>query len=233
MPDTILLIEDEEDVSDLIRYHLNKAKYRVLSASNGEEGLAMSIEERPDVIVLDIMMPKLNGFEVAKRLKADHRTSSIPLLFLSAKGETESRIKGLEIGADDYLAKPFSPRELVLRLQSLFRRARPSAPEIVAYGPLILEMATLKVTLDGARLELTSIEFKLLSLLISSNGANKSREHLMEEVWGYSKEFSHLVDTRTVDTHVRRLREKLGKHSDLLQTVRGEGYRLLSTLPPS
>ena len=228
MPETILLIEDEEDVSDLISYHLKKEKYRVLSAQDGVEGFDMALTDRPDDIVLDIMMPRLNGYEVAKKLKADSRTESIPILFLSAKGETESRIKGLEIGAEDFLAKPFSPRELVLRVQSLLRRSRTTVmPEIITSGPITLERATLKVTIDGERLDLTSIEFKLLSLLVGSKGESHSREYLLEEVWGYNNS----VDTRTVDTHVRRLREKLGIHADLLQTVRGEGYRFLTDLP--
>ncbi len=230
MLETILLIEDEEDVTDLIRYHLKKEKYRVLSAPDGAEGVQMAIKERPDLVVLDIMMPRLNGFEVAKRLKADSRTELTPILFLSAKGETGSRIKGLETGAEDYLAKPFSPRELVLRIQSLLRRSRTTAmPETLSFGPITLERAMLKVTIEGERLDLTTTEFKLLSLLVGSNGASHSREYLLKEVWGYNS----AVDTRTVDTHVRRLREKLGVHADLLQTIRGEGYRFLPDLTKS
>jgi two-component system phosphate regulon response regulator PhoB len=230
MTDTILLIEDEEDVSDLIRYHLKKAKLRVINALDGQEGLQMALEERPDVIVLDIMMPRLNGFEVAKRLKDDDRTREIPILFLSAKGETESRIKGLEIGADDFVSKPFSPKELVLRVQSLLRRTQlPSLPETLSAGPLVLERTSLKGTLDGERIEFTSTEFKLLSLLIGNEGASQSREYLLQEVWGYNSS----VDTRTVDTHVRRLREKLGQHAEMLQTVRGEGYRFVTATPPA
>ena len=230
MPETILLIEDEEDVSDLIRYHLKKAKFRVLSASDGAEGVQTAVEERPDAVVLDIMMPRLNGFEVAKKLKADPRTAPIPIIFLSAKGEAESRIKGLEIGADDYLAKPFSPRELVLRIQTLLRRTRTTmTPETLSSGPILLESATLRVIIAGSRLELTSTEFKLLSLLVACVGISQSREHLLAEVWGYNS----AVDTRTVDTHVRRLREKLGIHADLLQTVRGEGYKFISIILPN
>ncbi len=230
MPETILLIEDEEDVADLIRYHLKKSKFRVLYASDGATGVQSAIEERPDAVVLDIMMPRLNGFEVARKLKADPRTEPIPILFLSAKGEAEHRIKGLEIGADDYLTKPFSPRELVLRIQSLLRRNRSSlAPETLSSGPILLERATMKVTINGERLDLTSTEFKLLSLLVTSDGTSQSREHLLQEVWGYNSS----VDTRTVDTHVRRLREKMGIHAEMLQTVRGEGYRLSPIIPPN
>ena len=196
MPETILVIEDETDVSDLIRYHLKKAKYRVIDAVDGLQGYTLASEERPDAIVLDVMLPKLNGFEVAKKLRADARTESIPLLILSAKGESESRIKGLELGADDYLPKPFSPRELVLRIQALLRRKRPAeSSEITTVGSLVLDRNSLKVTLEGQRLDLTSTEFKLLSLLISKEGSIQTRDELLLEVWGYRSS----VDTRTVD----------------------------------
>ena len=224
MSETILVIEDEEDVSDLIRYHLKKAKLRVIVAADGVEGLSLAVAECPDAIILDIMLPRLNGFEVAKKLKANESTADIPLLILSAKGESESRIKGLELGADDYLPKPFSPRELLLRIQSLLKRARPSvAPELAASGPFILDRTTLKVTLDGQRIDLTSTEFRLLSLLIGKAGAIQTRDELLHEVWGYRS----TVDTRTVDTHMRRLREKLGLYSSYLETIRGEGYRFM------
>jgi two-component system phosphate regulon response regulator PhoB len=225
MPETILVIEDETDVSDLIRYHLKKAKYRVIDAVDGLQGYTLASEERPDAIVLDVMLPKLNGFEVAKKLRADARTESIPLLILSAKGESESRIKGLELGADDYLPKPFSPRELVLRIQALLRRKRPAeSSEITTVGALVLDRNSLKVTLEGQRLDLTSTEFKLLSLLISKEGSIQTRDELLLEVWGYRSS----VDTRTVDTHMRRLREKLGEYAGHLETVRGEGYRFMA-----
>jgi two-component system phosphate regulon response regulator PhoB len=222
MPETILVIEDEEDVSDLLSYHLRKAKYRVLTAADGAKGIEVAEQEKPDAVVLDIMMPRLNGFEVAKRLRENPKTASVPLLILSAKGETESRIKGLELGADDYLPKPFSPKELLLRIQGLLRRGRTAAAgETVEAGPFVLDRNSLKVTADGERIELTATEFKLLSLLIGKTGAIQSREDLLQEVWGYRS----TVDTRTVDTHMRRLREKLGSHSSCIETVRGEGYR--------
>ena len=227
MPETILLIEDEEDVSDLIRYHLKKSKYRVISAADGLEGLRLASEERPDAVILDVMLPRLNGFEVAKRMKVDPSTASIPLLILSAKGESEHRIKGLELGADDYLAKPFSPKELLLRIKALLRRRQASvAEEVLVVGPFTVDRTSLKVTVEGRRLDLTSTEFKLLSLLIGKEGFIQSREELLQEVWGYRNS----VDTRTVDTHMRRLREKLGEHSPHLETIRGEGYRFLVRL---
>ena len=227
MPETILLIEDEEDVSDLIRYHLKKSKYRVISAADGLEGLRLASEERPDAVILDVMLPRLNGFEVAKRMKGDPSTASIPLLILSAKGESEHRIKGLELGADDYLAKPFSPKELLLRIKALLRRRQASvAEEVLVVGPFTVDRTSLKVTVEGRRLDLTSTEFKLLSLLIGKEGFIQSREELLQEVWGYRNS----VDTRTVDTHMRRLREKLGEHAPHLETIRGEGYRFLVRL---
>ena len=187
-------------------------------------GLALVQQARPDAIVLDIMLPRMNGFEVAKKLKSDPLTDSIPLLILSAKGESESRIRGLELGADDYLPKPFSPRELILRIQALLRRSAVApVSEKSSVGPFVLDRSALKVTLEGRRLDLTSTEFKLLTLLITKEGAIQSREDLLQEVWGYSS----TVDTRTVDTHMRRLREKLGDHALYLETIRGEGYRFI------
>jgi two-component system phosphate regulon response regulator PhoB len=224
MSETILVIEDEEDVSDLIRYHLKKAKLKVLASGDGAEGLQLAVEERPDAIILDIMLPRLNGFEVTKKLRADARTAAIPLLILSAKGEADSRIKGLELGADDYLPKPFSPRELVLRIEALLRRKKATVATTPSSGPFVVDRSAMKITLDGKRLDLTSTEFKLLSLLTFREGAILSRETLLEEVWGYSS----TVDTRTVDTHMRRLREKLGTHAALLETIRGEGYRFVA-----
>jgi two-component system phosphate regulon response regulator PhoB len=223
MPETILVIEDEEDVADLVRYHLRKAKYRVLHAADGAEGAEFAATEKPDAIVLDVMLPKLNGFEVTKRLRGDARTAGIPILILSAKGETENRIKGLELGADDYLPKPFSTKELLLRVQALLRRKGAPTSENVDAGPFSMDRTSLKVTLDGQRIDLTSTEFKLLSLLIGKAGTIQSREDLLQEVWGYR----NTVDTRTVDTHMRRLREKLGEHASCIETVRGEGYRFL------
>lgn len=224
MSETILVIEDEEDVSDLIRYHLKKAKLKVLASGDGAEGLQLAVEERPDAIILDIMLPRLNGFEVTKKLRADARTAAIPLLILSAKGETDSRIKGLELGADDYLPKPFSPRELVLRIEALLRRKKATAATTPSSGPFVVDRSAMKIMLDGKRLDLTSTEFKLLSLLTGREGIILPRETLLEEVWGYSS----TVDTRTVDTHMRRLREKLGTHAVLLETIRGEGYRFVA-----
>ena len=222
MPETVLIIEDESDVVDLIRYNLKKAKFRVLTAQDGAEGFSMAVTDRPDAVVLDIMLPRLNGFEVLKKLKADSRSESIPILILSAKGEAESRIKGLQLGADDFMPKPFSPKELVLRIQALLRRSTKTVePEISRTGPFVFDRTALSLTLDGKRLDLTATEFKLVSMLVAKAGSILSREELLQEVWGYSS----IVDSRTVDTHMKRLREKLGSHATCMETIRGQGYR--------
>jgi DNA-binding response OmpR family regulator len=222
MQPTVLVVEDEADVVDLLRYNLNRAGFDVLIARDGWEGLEQARRHRPDVIVLDLMMPKLDGYEVCRQLKADEELAETPVLMLTAKGETSERVKGLELGADDYVSKPFSPRELVLRVQALQRRAQASArPEEMEIGPFQVDKGSFEVRMDGKRLDLTTTEFKLLTLLIERRGKTQSRETLLQDVWGYN----NVIDTRTVDTHMRRLREKLGDHSARIETIRGEGYR--------
>lgn len=222
MKDTVLVVEDEADVVDLIRYNLNKAGFSVLVAMNGPEGLAMAQENRPDAMVLDLMLPGIDGRSICKILKKNPDTESIPILMLTAKGEAAERIEGLEIGADDYMTKPFSPKELVLRLQALLRRVRtnPHSNDLEV-APFQVSKSNFEIRLDGQRLELTSTEFKLLTLMIERRGRILSRDLLLHDVWGYQ----NAIDTRTVDTHMRRLREKLGAHASRLETIRGEGYR--------
>lgn len=223
MEETVLVVEDEEDVIDLVRYNLRRAGINVLVATSGDEGLAMARESQPDAIVLDIMLPRMSGLKVCKTLKSDPKTSAIPILMLTAKSEPRERVKGLEHGADDYVGKPFSPRELVLRVQGLVRRSRQasSGANVVELGGISLDKSTLTAKADDERLELTTTEFKLLLALIDNRGRTLTRETLLEVVWGYSRG----ADTRTVDTHMRRLREKLGARSNRLETIRGEGYR--------
>jgi two-component system phosphate regulon response regulator PhoB len=229
MPDTVLLVEDESDVVDLLRYNLNKAGFSVLIAGDGLLGLEMARKNRPEIIVLDLMLPGMDGYSVCRALKQDSDTESLPVLMLTARGEPSERVRGLEIGADDYLTKPFSPRELVLRIQALLRRTRPRLPsEVIKVGQFHLDKNKFDVRLEGRRLDLTTTEFKLLTVLIERRGRTQSRETLLYDVWGYQNP----IDTRTVDTHIRRLREKLGKHSSRLETVRGEGYRFNSVPDP-
>ena len=229
MKDSVLVVEDEEDVVDLIRYNLNKAGFSVLVAMDGKEGLAMAQENRPDAVVLDLMLPGLDGRFICKALKKNPETESIPILMLTAKGEAEERIEGLEIGADDYMTKPFSPKELVLRLQALLRRVRTNPhSDDLDVAPFHVSKSNFEIRLEDQRLELTSTEFKLLTLMIERRGRILSRDTLLQDVWGYQ----NAIDTRTVDTHMRRLREKLGSHASRLETIRGEGYRF-NTQPNS
>lgn len=216
-------MEDEADVVDLLRYNLERADFEVLIAMTGDLGLAMAREKRPDLIVLDLMLPGMNGHEVCRALKGDPNTEVIPILMLTAKGEPNERVKGLELGADDYVTKPFSPRELVLRVQALLKRHRlVPRTEIVEVAGIYLNKTNFEARLDGKRFDLTTTEFKLLSLMLERRGRTLTRETLLSDVWGYQ---NAAIDTRTVDTHMRRLREKLGKYSGRLETIRGEGYR--------
>jgi len=222
MADTVLIVEDEADVVDLLRYNLSKAGFSVLIAKDGLQGLEMARKNRPDIIVLDIMLPGMDGYAVCKALKKDPVTESLPIVMLTAKSELSERVHGLEIGADDYVTKPFSPRELVLRVQALLRRLRTSNQgDALEVDDFQVNKSTFEIRLKGQRLELTATEFKLLTLLIERRGRTMSRDTLLFDVWGYQ----NAIDTRTVDTHIRRLREKLGPHSSRLETIRGEGYR--------
>jgi len=220
---TVLVIEDEADVLELVRYNLAKAGFRVLEASDGSVGLRTALEQKPDAIVLDLMLPELPGEEVCRKLKETASTASIPVVMLTAKAQAEERIAGLEMGADDYVAKPFSPRELVLRVQAVLRRLRSGGSGRLVAGPFDLDRGTLEVRLDGERLDLTSIEMKLLVTLLENGGRVLSRESLLRSVWGYRNP----GESRTVDTHMRRLRGKLGRYANWLQTVRGKGYRFV------
>ncbi len=229
MPDTVLVVEDETDVVDLLRYNLTKSGFSVLIAGDGLKGLEIARKNRPDIIVLDLMLPGMDGYTVCRELRKQPDTESLPILMLTARGEPSERVHGLEIGADDYVTKPFSPRELVLRIHSLLRRSRSKArSEVLEIGDFHLDKNRFGVRLEGRRLDLTTTEFKLLTVLIERRGRTQSRETLLFDVWGYQNP----IDTRTVDTHIRRLREKLGRHASRLETVRGEGYRFNTALIP-
>jgi len=217
----ILIIEDETDVADLLTLNLRKASYKVSTAADGVRGLQKARDDRPDFIILDLMLPKMSGLEVCRILKSDTATAQMPILMLTAKAEEIDRIVGLEFGADDYVKKPFSPREVVLRIRAILRRGD-KADERLSAGPIAIDPARHEVRVNGKQVHLTSIEFKLLQRLMQRRGRVQDRDRLLNEVWGYET----VIDTRTVDTHVRRLREKLGKAGDAVETVRGFGYRL-------
>ena len=217
----ILIIEDENDVADLLSLNLRKAGFRVSTAADGANGLKKARDDRPDFIMLDLMLPKMSGLEVCRVLKGDTVTAHTPILMLTAKAEEIDRIVGLEFGADDYVTKPFSPREIVLRIRAILRRGE-TADESLKAGPISIDPARHQVRVNGKPVRLTSLEFKLLRTLMQRRGRVQDRDRLLNEVWGYES----VIDTRTVDTHVRRLREKLGKAGDVIETVRGFGYRL-------
>ena len=222
---SVLVIEDEADVLELVRYHLGKAGFRVLVARDGAAGLAKARSDKPDAVVLDLMMPGICGEDVCRELKSSEDTASIPVIMLTAKAQPEERVAGLELGADDYVTKPFSPRELVLRVEGVLRRLRtPALGEKLVLGPFELDRGSFEVRLEGEKLDLTAIEFKLIAALMDKRGAPISRADLLRDVWGYRNP----IDSRTVDTHMRRLRAKLGPYADCLQTLRGEGYRFVT-----
>lgn len=219
----ILIVEDERDVIDLLTLNLRRAGgFNISTASDGVLGLQKAREEKPALIILDLMLPGISGLELCKILKSGSETREIPILMLTAKAEEIDRIVGLEFGADDYVTKPFSPREVVLRIQGILRRRDGSSGDgqIVA-GPITIDPARHRVSVNGKTIHLTSIEFKLLHALVAKRGRVHARDRLLNEVWGYES----VIDTRTVDTHVRRLRAKLGKSGDVIETVRSFGYR--------
>ena len=229
MRESILVVDDEADVHDLVRYHLIRAGFEVDVAASGTAALLAARQRRPDAIVLDIMLPQMSGTEVLQKLKLEIDTAQIPVLMLTAKGLLSERIAGLELGVDDYITKPFSPRELVLRVQNLLRRIRETRTSItVEVDGFCLDKSNFEITVQGKRLDLTTTEFKLLATLVERRGRTLSRETLLQDVWGYE----NAIDTRTVDTHVRRLREKLGGAASRIVTVRGEGYRFLPQQSP-
>jgi DNA-binding response OmpR family regulator len=224
MRDTILVVEDEPDILDLVSYNLEQAGFAVLRAEDGEKALDLSEGGSISLVVLDLMLPGIDGLEVCRTLKQGARTKEVPVLMLTARTEEVDRIVGLELGADDYLVKPFSPRELVLRIRAILRRAQgrgESEDGQITVGPLAIDPAGGWVEVDGDLVELTATEFRLLTTLAQRRGRVQSREELLNVVLGYE----HSGYCRTVDTHIRRLRQKLGAAAEWVETVRGMGYR--------
>lgn len=227
----ILIIEDEPDLLDMVAYNLRAAGHEVFEAQTATEGLAQLRKARPELVLLDLMLPDLPGTEVCKQIKADPQMASTQVMMITAKGEEIDRVVGFELGADDYVVKPFSVRELVLRVQAVLRRqpANEAAEETaVRFGQLSLDRERHRVEVENEEVVLTALEFKLLWTLLSRRGRVQSRERLLEDVWELNPELS----TRTVDTHVKRLREKLGVAGAYVETVRGVGYRFQES-PPS
>ncbi|MBX9929738.1 MAG: response regulator transcription factor [Gemmatimonadaceae bacterium] len=224
-PIRVLVVDDEPDIVALVAYHLAKEGYRVATASDGHEALQIARREPPSLVVLDLMLPGMSGFEVLQQLRAGEATRSVAVLMLTARKEEQDRIEGLSLGADDYLTKPFSPQELVLRVGAILRRvSAASAPptDRMTIGPIVIDRVGHRVLVDGAEIELTPTEYKLLLTLAERRGRVLSRSHLLETVWEAAPD----IQTRTVDMHVQRLRSKLGDAGDVVETVRGFGYRL-------
>lgn len=221
----ILIAEDEEDVLNLVASNLKAAGFSVLRAENGTVALEQARTGHPALIILDLMLPEMSGLDVCKSLKNDAATKNIPIVMLTARAEEVDRIVGLELGADDYITKPFSPRELVLRVKSVLRRATAPAEvgDVLRLGEIQINRATHEVFVRGKVVEFTATEYKLLTVLMERRGRVQGRDALLNDVWGYE----NVIDTRTVDTHIRRLREKLMKCADYIETVRGFGYRMV------
>jgi DNA-binding response OmpR family regulator len=227
---TILVVDDEKDITDLISYNLNRNGYRVVSAFDGNEALDLAAKESPDLILLDLMLPGLEGTEVTRRLKADNRTSNIPIIMLTAKAEETDVVVGLTLGADDYITKPFSPKILLARVNTVLRRNEPPTSgtngdgeaAMLTAGPLTIDSAKHEVAVDGNAVKLTLTEFKLLSALVSARGRVLTRDQLMDKAMGSDV----FVTDRAIDVHVTAIRKKLGSANWLVHTVRGVGYRL-------
>jgi two-component system phosphate regulon response regulator PhoB len=227
----ILLIEDEPDIAEVLQYNLEKEGFQVELANRGDAGLEAVRRESPELILLDLMLPGLDGLELTRLLKRDPATAHLPIVMLTARSEEVDRIVGLELGADDYISKPFSPREVVLRVKAVLRRLQPElqpeqpdgmASELLQVGGIELDISGHQLRLEGKEVPLTATEFRLLRLLMERNGRVQTRGQLLSDVWGYAED----IDSRTVDTHIRRLRRKLGSEADRIETVIGVGYRL-------
>jgi two-component system phosphate regulon response regulator PhoB len=225
MSNKILVVDDEPDALELIEFNLKAAGFEVVTAMDGESALKKARALSPALIILDVMLPEMDGLEVCKTLRRDPATLPIPIIMLTAKAAEIDRVLGLELGADDYVTKPFSPRELVLRVKGLLRRkAEPAhGTEQIRAGQLVIDLPRHQVLVAGKKVELTATEFKLLTVLAQRRGRVQSRDQLLRDVWQYDS----LIDTRTVDTHVRRVREKIGEAAKYVETIRGVGYRFI------
>jgi len=229
MQQKILVVDDEADVLDMLVINLRAAGFQVVAVEDGASALAKARSESPALIILDLMLPGMSGIEICKVLKGDAATRHIPIIMLTAKAEEVDKIVGLELGADDYVTKPFSPRELILRVNRSLRRGKDKTPgvEKITIGEIMLDHTRHVVLVKNKPVDLTATEFRLLALLMERRGRVQGRDRLLNDVWGYESS----IDTRTVDTHVRRLREKLGSLASYIETVRGVGYRISEDEP--
>src|SRR5436309_11800663 len=224
-----LIIEDDADIAESVRYNLESAGFKTLVASTGEHGLSLALDAQnpPAVIVLDLMLPGMNGIEICRRLRRENQTRRTPIIMLTAKTSEADRVAGLDLGADDYIAKPFSVRELVARVRAVLRRIEEDATERYDDGRLTIDFADIRAVCEGASIKLTNKEFTLLSVLAKRSGRVVARQQLLDQVWGYS----YYGDARTLDVHIRRLRQKLGGCGNCIETVVGVGYRFIGCAP--
>lgn len=224
----ILIVEDETDIADLIAFNLERGGFGVTKANDGITGTNLALQIRPDLIILDLMLPGRDGYGVFKELRRDARTAETPVLMLTARSQTEDRIRGLEAGADDYLTKPFSPKELMLRVQAILKRSQSNTSAVeFSHGPFRFDKNSLKFYIDHEPVDLTSTEFKLMLHLCERAGIPQDRNELLRKIWGYSDS----AQTRTLDTHMKRLRQKLGEQGSWVETVRGVGYAVAKASP--
>lgn len=223
MSQKIYIVEDEPDIRETLKYNFSNEGFKVFTAPDGEEALSNIKKVLPEVLILDLMLPGVSGLDVCKSIRADDDIRDMSIIMLTAKGEEIDRVIGFELGADDYVTKPFSVRELILRVKVLLKKQRESLVEnkLVTFGPIRIDLDAHELKINDKEIVLTALEFKLLQHLVKRKGRVQTREQLLGDVWGYSAE----VTTRTVDTHIKRLREKLGNTSDYIQTIRGVGYR--------
>lgn len=225
MKETILIVEDEKDIAKMLDYNLKKEGFKTLSVRNGEDAIGSAKSAHPDLVILDLMLPGIDGLEVCKTLKGDSKTASIPIIMLTAKSQESDKIVGLELGADDYMTKPFSLRELIARIKAVLRRGKEKdkLPELVRIGDMAIDFSKIRVTIKGKPAELTSKEFELLKTLIRAKGRVLSRDYLLDSIWGLDQAME--IETRTVDVHIRTLRKKLKGESVHIVTVKNYGYR--------
>lgn len=228
MSEKILIVEDEQDVAELLAHHLRKEGFAVAIVGTGRAAFAAVKNESPALIVLDLMLPEISGLDLCRMIKSNLETENVPILMLSARIEEIDRVLGFELGADDYVVKPFSPRELVLRIRAILRRlSQDREQELLRVGELVLDRSRHEVRAANRLIDCTATEFKLLAILMEREGRVQERDRLLSDVWGYDS----VIDTRTVDTHMRRLRDKLGPHGSYIETIRGFGYRLAPQKP--
>ena len=227
---TILVVDDERHIVELVRFNLEKEGYRVITAQDGKEACSLASAEKPDLIILDVMLPEMDGFEVCRVIQRDSTISDVPIIMLTARTEELDKVLGLEIGADDYITKPFSPRELLARVKARLRRSAKKSPKlpddngVIRTDGLVIDPQRFEVSLEGEKLDLTPKEFELIRFLARSPGRVLTRDYLLENIWGYE----YLGDTRTVDVHIRHLRQKIESdpaNPQYIETVRGIGYK--------